>query len=409
MLDESFQETADSSLKDLLHSLTVEGAVNSSGVFTIDVRAALPKLEKFQLPLPHFGVLKVIQSAVASQASFVETNFGSTGLTIVHDGIPPTPDELRDLFSFLLSSHHASSERSLRDLAVGVNTSLARGADWVEVACRQEAGWVRQRWASRDESERLESPNAHGNANVRFTIRNTASQVASGLWKIGKKDIWGMLSGSRETMDQDAQTVFDRCRFAPVTITINGRSIPTNPLGQAVVRRWSSWKSVEHRSANLMEIYLQTDKESPHMMSVPASSKARFRMVAEGHFDGQKFARRTAFQTVTNALEPRRCFAILGIRSSNLVSGEMIVVKDGVELTRLTPPSFPRGVSAVFSAEGLRLDMSQFRLVHSEETQKRIAWMQQMISESSKRALELIAKDAWSVSEREHVDSLIHR
>src|SRR5690606_7806533 len=111
---------------------------------------------------------------------------------------------LRELFSFLLSSQHAAGERALRDLAVGVNTSLARGANWVEVASRQESGWVRQRWASRDETAQLDQPDRGGRANVRFSIRNSVNQVASGLWRLGNNDVMGMLNGSRDTLAEDA-------------------------------------------------------------------------------------------------------------------------------------------------------------------------------------------------------------
>ncbi len=403
-------ESLGGDLAEYLQAMSTEGSVSSSGVFTIDVRAALPKLEKFQLPRPHFGILKVVQSAIASGASFVKTDFGSTGITIEHDGAPPQAEELRDLFSYLLSSNRAASERALRDLAVGVNTSLARGASWVEVAARTENGWVRQRWASRDESAQLELPSDRGKATVRFVVRNSAGQVASELWgTLAKKDIQGMLKGSRDEMSEDAQAVFDRCRYAPAVVRINGRTVPSASLGQVVRRRWSTFTTVEHRRANLLEFYLQASEESPHLMSAPDTSVARYRFSLSGIFDGREFQSQASPRMVTSQMAPRRCFAIFGLRGKSNVPGEMIVVKDGVELTRLTPPGFPKGVSAVVTAEGLRLDLSQFRLVDAPETRERVRWISQMASTAARHALEHKADGELSDIEHEFLTDLANR
>ena len=376
-------------LSEYLQSMLSEGAVNSSGVFTIDVRAALPKLEKFQLPRPHFGILKVIQSAIASSANRVETSFTSTGIIIEHDGFPPTGDELKELFSFLLSANRSAADRALRDLAVGLNTSLARGAAWVEIAARTESGWVRQRWASRDESSQLEEPNDARRATVRFVVRNSASQVASGVWGVlAKKDIYGMLAGRRDELSEDAQAVFDRCRYAPAAIRINGRTVPPASLGRTIIRRWSLFTWAEHRQGNLAELYLQADEESPYLMSAPQASQARYRYYLTGTFDGLNFHSAAAPLPVTEAMPTRRLFAVIGLRGKTNVPGEMIVVKDGVELTRLTPPSFPKGVSAVVVAEGLRLDLSQFRLVEAPETEARLLWLRQMVARAAQHVLE---------------------
>ena len=401
--DEQAEEGVGADLADLLQSMASEGAVNSSGVFTVDVRAALPKLEKFQLPRPHFGILKVVQSAVASGATYVDTNFGSTGITIEHDGEAPDADALRDLLSYLLSGDRAG-ERWLRDLAIGVNTSLARGASWVEVAARGQYGWSRQRWASREDAVQLESPADQGKANVRFVVRNTASQLASGLWKMGNKDIFGMMSGSRDVMEEDAQAVFDRCRFCPVKVRINGRELPASSISASVVRRWSVFTQVQHRKPNLLEISLLAKEPSPHLMSAPPVSQARHRMIVAGEFDGQGFhAQEPFYLAPPGELPARRCYAILGIRGNANVPGEMILIKDGVELTRLTPPAFPRGVSAIITTEGLRLDLSQFRLVATDEALDRIDWITAMIARASARALKLVPESGWEPGERERL------
>lgn len=405
--DTDERETGD--LVEYLHSLSAEGAVSSSGVFTIDVRAALPKLEKFQLPRPHFGVLKVIQSAIGSGATLVETIFGPTGITIEHDGDPPTADQLKELFGFLLAADQASGDRALRDLAIGVNTNLARGASWVEVAVRAEVGWVRQRWASRDEASQLESPGDGSRHNVRFVVRNTAGQVASGLWGAAHKDVVGMLKGSRESLNEDAQAVFDRCRYAPAIIRINGRTVPPPGMNQIVTRRWSVLTTVEHRQANLVEMYLQAGRESPHLMTAPTESQARHRFVLSGQFDGQGFESLSRPQRLAESLSPRRLFAIFALRGKSNVPGELVVVKDGVELTRLTPPTFPGGVSVVVTAEGLRLDMSQFRLVEAPETLQRLRWISETIALMARHAQAQLPLEALAPAEVRFLEDLARK
>jgi hypothetical protein len=402
------EEAPSPELAGLLQSMAAEGSLSSSGVFTIDVRAALPKLEKFQLPRPHFGLLKVIQSAVGSGASYVDTSFGSSGISIEHDGDPPRSEELRDLLSYLLSTDASSGDRALRDLAIGVNTSLARGASWVEVSARTELGWVQQRWVSREETDHKEQlSREEGKATVRFEVRRTLGQAASEVLGWANKDLGGLLHGSREVLDEDARGVFDRCRHAPVDVRINGRPVPASSSGHRVVRRWSPFREVEHRKPHLVEIYLQARQESRHLMSAPERSQARYRFAMEGDFNGLTFHTVGALHTLpAQPLPPRRCFAVIGIRGRAQVPGEMVVVKDGVDLARLTPGGIPKGVSVILSAEGLRLDLSQFVLSKSQETEERLAWLSSTVSHCCRGVLQQVDDSAWSQEERRHLVQL---
>jgi hypothetical protein len=392
----------------MLESLAGVGTLSDAGVFTIDVRAALPKLEKFQLPAPHFGLLKVVQSAVGSGATYVNTHFSTAGINIEHDGRPPEPDELRDLLTYLLNTESSSADRSLRDLAIGVNTALARGASWVEVSTRTPEGWVAQRWLSREESS-VQQPRWERNsgANVRFVLRRTLSQSASEVLRWANKDIGGLLARSRDVMDEDARAVHDRCRHAPIKVNINGRSVPPSTMGHPVMKRWGPTKMVQHRKPNLVEICLQASAESPHLISAPTHSHARHRFVMNGQFDGNAFVSDHRLQPMPGeGLAPRRCFAVIGIRGAK-VPGELIVIKDGVDLTRLTPPVLAKGTSVLMTAEGLRLDISQFRIVDSPETKARLSWVAQTLghcaswvllstnvalSNEEQRLLELVAE-----------------
>lgn len=392
----------------ILAEMASQGTLSSSGVFTIDVRAALPKLEKFQLPRPHFGILKVIQSAVASGASYVDSHFARTGITIEHDGEPPEPEELRDLFCYLLASDRAADDRALRDLAVGLNTTLARGASWVEVAVRHGDSWTSQRWSNRDETTQSETlEKSESQARVRFTVRRTLLQTMTDVARWANKDVFGLLMGSREVLDQDAQAVFDRCRHSPIPIRLNGRLVPSGCGGQRVRRRWSPTLWVEHRGPHLLEVYLQCDQVSPHLLSAPSQSEARHRFVLPGSFDGARFHPhpQPQLQPAPSWLAPSSCYAVLSVRGQARVPSEMTVVKDGVELTRLTPRLLPQGLSIVMAAEGLKLDLSQFRLVNSPDTQERISDLTSTAGWVAGQALEQLG-ELLKPAEQDHLKGL---
>lgn len=408
MLAPSEDDSPPAGLAEFLQAMAAEGAVSSSGVFTIDVRAALPKLEKFQLPRPHFGLLKVIQSAIGSGASFVSTNFSSAAITIEHDGQPPEPDQLRDLLSYLLSTDASAGDRSLRDLAIGVNTSLARGAAWVEVSARTPEGvWACQRWASREETSQTEQYGWDGQATVRFEVRRTLGQAAKEVLGWGHKDIAGLVFGRRDVMDEDARAVYDRCRHAPVPVRINGRIVPPSHIGRQVTRRWSPLRTVQHRRGNIAEILLLCDQESPHLLSPPPESQARHRFVIQGRFDGEAFLSEGELLTASSQpLAARRCFGVVAIRGRAQVPGEMTVVKDGVDLARLTPPGLPKGVSVLLTAEGLRLDLSQFRLVDGEHSRQRLAWLSRLVEDSARQLLARFSALEWSPGDLHHLQRL---
>jgi hypothetical protein len=395
-------------LAQMLQAMTAEGALSSSGVFTIDVRAALPKLEKFQLPRPYFGLLKVIQSAVGSGASYVDTSFGSAGITIEHDGEPPDPEQLRDLLSYLLLTETSSGDRALRDLAIGVNTSLARGASWVEVSVRTAQGdWVSQRWASRHETTQSEPFRSGGKARVRFVVRRTLEQAAREVLGWGHKDVSGLLRASRDVLDEDARAVFDRCRNCPIPVRINGKAVPPSPIGREVIRYWSPFRLVRHRTAHAVEISLLCNEESPHLLSPPPASQARHRFVLGGHFDGQSFHPDGRLNHLPGRFAAdRRCFGVLALRGRTRVAGELTVVKDGVDLTRLTPGNFPPGVSVMLTAEGLALDLSQFRLVDGEQNRRRMGWASELVQECARQLLADFEGLEWSREELEQLHSL---
>lgn len=359
-----------SELQQVLDCLRSQGTLDSSGVFSIDLRKALPKLEKFQLPRPYFGLLKVIQSGVAAGAHQFNVRTTPAGITIEHDGDPPEKDELADLLTYLMAPDHPSEARSLRDLAIAVNTTLALGGSWVEVAVRDQEGGARNRWLNRQENRQLEDPGPlHSEMRVRFTLKRTAAQAVKGALGLAHKDVGALFRNSRDVMDEDQKVLYDRCRHCPVPIVLNGKPLPPSPFGVSVTRRWSLLTTRQHRKSNLIELYLTADEPSPHLLSPPGSSEVPLRFELPGVLrDGNlRIAPGARPQRADLAGVSRRCYAVLGLRGRLGVPARLTVVKDGVDLTDLCPETLPQGLAAILTAEGLGLDVSQFRLVQSPE------------------------------------------
>lgn len=380
-----------SQLNELLAQYRTVGELNSEGVFTVDLARALPKLEKFQLPKPHFGLLKVIQSAVASGASRIELHFTATTLSIEHDGEPPSAEQLRTLLDHLMAPDLPVRGRSLRDLAIGVNTTLARGSRWVEVCARQPDGWVRQRWLGRVESEQAEiQPRFAGGSgfNLRFAMRRGFQESASQLFGLGGKSVSSLLTRSRDAMDEDARAIYDRCRYAPVDLRINGRRVPPASFGQRVLKRWSPFHLREHRRPNLVDLLLVSRESSTHLLNAPSGEGAPFRYQVSVEMEQGELK---VLPEVTEARGDygKRCWGWVGIRNCGTVPFQVALIKDGVHLTSMAPKELglPSGVSATLVAEGLKLDLSQFRLVKGEPLENRLKALGGIVALGASRCL----------------------
>lgn len=120
-------------MEQLLTELQTEGRLDSSGVFTLDFVKAADKLREFQLAEPHLYILKLIQSAVASEATAVSLVTSGTTLQLAFDGLGIEPHQLEGLVSCLLDPLKYSGQRQLAHLAVGLNSCLGCGVDQIIV------------------------------------------------------------------------------------------------------------------------------------------------------------------------------------------------------------------------------------------------------------------------------------
>jgi len=120
-------------MEQLLAELQTEGRLDSSGTFTLDFVKAADKLREFQLEEPHLYILKLIQSAVAADATQVNIITAGTTLQLSFDGLGIEPAQLEGLVSCLLDPLKYSGQRQLVHLAVALNSCLGCGVNQVIV------------------------------------------------------------------------------------------------------------------------------------------------------------------------------------------------------------------------------------------------------------------------------------
>ena len=75
-------------LSDLMADLQDDGVRDSTGVFTLDPKAAEQKLQNFSLARPQDYVLKLVQAAVANGASLVDLEARTGVVQVEWDGPP---------------------------------------------------------------------------------------------------------------------------------------------------------------------------------------------------------------------------------------------------------------------------------------------------------------------------------
>lgn len=108
-------------LDDYLSSLLQEGERVSSGVFELDPRLALQKLQNFQWESPQAYAVPLLASSYHLGAAHIEFRPGSSMSQVEMAGIRPiAADELRNLFSYAFSNR----EPGLRHLALAVLCAL---------------------------------------------------------------------------------------------------------------------------------------------------------------------------------------------------------------------------------------------------------------------------------------------
>ena len=105
-------------VENLLETFGQAGLADSTGVFTISGEKSREKLREYQLPNPRLYILNLLSAAVCGGAKAFKVSLHNRTTQVEYDGSPPTENELRDLFTYLLSQR----DRKLSELGVALNS-----------------------------------------------------------------------------------------------------------------------------------------------------------------------------------------------------------------------------------------------------------------------------------------------
>lgn len=218
----------------LLQELKVEGQLDSSGTFTLDLEQARQKLARFQLADPYCYALKLVQCAVAARAEALEWQSGPRQVVARLWGCSFAQEFLRDLL-FSLLNPGGSLPRALHHLAIALNAAV--GTRTREIILRNWDGeqGVAVHWTESGPVEKPWRPAAEGaikRSHFTFEMSRVLSDQVGEVYKtLARRDLFGMLKGSRKEMDREQGLIYDHCSFAPIPVQINGKPAPGYELG----------------------------------------------------------------------------------------------------------------------------------------------------------------------------------
>ncbi|MEW6282352.1 MAG: hypothetical protein AB1758_27340 [Candidatus Eremiobacterota bacterium] len=366
-------------MAELLGTLKSEGRMDSSGIFTLDIRKALPKLRDYQLPQPHFYIPKLVMTAVASRATFVDVKINEYRVAIEFDGEPFTTTQMQNILDYLFQEDPRN--RRLRHLATAINTAVGLEAREVQLDSGLGRDAARQKWLAHDRNvvRKLEKPWGSDQVRTRFLLWRSLSDISAKWWHTaGKADIWDLLTAHDRALTPEQAELKGRVLFCPIPVTLNGRKLNNPTFGEphrkggmlsGLYGGSDSYRGVNYRH-NLIEWYVEVDGSS--------QSLAAPRSHASIHVDKKL--------TAAEAPGPALLALQMGRRRAEFQKGEggkarVVFVLDGVILGGREYDSKVFGGYAVVSAEGLPLDFSQFRVNDSEALAKRYAWLDQMFAQ----------------------------
>lgn len=366
-------------MADLLGSLKQEGKVDSSGIFTMDLRKAIEKLARFQLPQHYYYIPKMVQAAVAGGASYVVVKINESRVLIEFDGRPYSAEELANIFQYMLASRHLEEHRHLRHLATAINTAIALEARTVQVDSGPGREVVRQRWHAHDRSEnyKLDQPWPDHEVRTRFSLFRSLSDMRDKWWHTaGKADIWDLLTKNPRAMTPEQSELVHRVVWCPIPVFLNGRQLNRERFGVPVLgvgldRILSSndfFAGKVHKKHHLVERIVTLENGGPRQINIPEESTA------------------SRYERLQLSREEAPCEAMLALQMGKNSEGQknatLHFVQDGILVGKVQTPLNAPGAVGVLEARGLTFDLSQFVLNTKDEAfSDRLYWLRKNFDE----------------------------
>lgn len=247
-------------MSDYIDQLAGEGQYHSSGHFSLDPAQAMRKIRGWLLQ-PEDCFLYLLQSAVASGATYLNVETHNGEAIVTHDGFFPEPNEVPDILSWTFRSQAQPVQHRL-GLALAASLTLP-GQGMVF-----EKGYQTLRWSCGEETPRL-------------TPEKLAAPSKSGRIRVPlNQPWWKRFFGLSNT--PALKRLCQRGRFAPLKLQVGGNVISGDDLGMLPYgTSWFIWSdktvksegedgpiynsdhhTIELRIASQSPTYLNLDSDS---------------------------------------------------------------------------------------------------------------------------------------------------
>lgn len=388
-------------IEDLLGELSQEGQLESRGVFTLDVQAAVQKLSEFQLDDPSAYLIKIVQAAVASGARRCEMKVGMFSVECWLWGANFSVTELGSIPGELLRSTTASPARY--HLAVALNGAISTVIETIELAGFDGTHGQKVVWKYGETQTSSWTPPEKGSEGrllcVKFS-RNQKGRSQAIDDFIGKRDIFGMLSGGESGWTRDEKVLHHKFDLAAMPIEINRHALRCGAKSFSDYNK-SAWtfnglfgpesfaQELFFPGSSLIKVPIQSSK--PQIVEQKSGQIVASQMLA--HRPGTK-PRKAAIGTVVSCHLWAGAFKRQNDGLFNKVPGlRLILVDDGF---LIYDQIFGRGSSfgvsgsgvVIASAEGLCKDLSSLQLIDNEALHERIRAAAQLLSQVVEGRLE---------------------
>lgn len=331
-----------------------DGALDSSGGFTISPDLARQKLQDFQLASPEFYLLKVVQAAVAGGASSLQVKVGRASMEVRFD---PSDRDLKDphrLAAAMLEVYSLPNS-ALRHLAVGVNAACSAGLE--ELCWETPQG---QLVVNRDE------------------LRCENKEFSHYCLRFSKK--WSVLDWLKGTLFAvEVKLLTQRCQYAPLEVVVDKR-----PMERPDLDRYGHYAEDD---LGLSDRHYLLERQKP------GGSQVWFRQPPVGVYDftgdhslwmesryGTPVPLLLQGATVEETVSVEIAVALQMLWCE---PGTLLLVKDGVTLDPIVTDELGHpGVVVVTGADDLPLDLSEFGVVQGEAYLDKLAQARRFVRDT---------------------------
>ena len=398
-------------MEQLLAELQTDGRLDSSGVFTLDFVKASDKLREFQLAEPHLYILKLIQSAVASEATAVSIVTSGTTLQLSYDGLSIAPEQLEGLVNCLLDPLKVGAERQLVHLAVGLNSCLGCGVDQIIVE-----SWKDGQGAALVLTDQLQQ-----------TGRVVGKSRRSGTRLFLRKRGLPLQQMFRPELEALAQ----RAVYCPIPITVNLSRITHGRFGRPALppflRPFQPALRVANRVGRIFNDAIMRTNQ-PNTMGREAEPVMPWWVLiwnVDDYVFGQCHRHHHLFErrhegaglglaaSTASLREPpesvRKCSRVLALQADLQANALLTFVGDGVILCQVEEDLRCNGAVALVTAEGLSTDLSQFGIITNGAYRDRRQELKREFQEITAGLVARLHHDSLAIPLGRHVLSRLKR